>query len=182
MTESRQLSMGPRPRARKPSVVAAERPVARVAVDTGVPHLDRPFDYAVPAKLAAAEAGCRVRVRFSGRLVDGLVLARLDESDHEGALQPLQSLVSPEPVLTDEVAALARAVADRAAGGLYDVLRLALPPRHARVEAEPPAPPAPLPVAPAPGSWVRYPAGPAFLGKLVSGHPRAVWSALPGPT
>jgi primosomal protein N' (replication factor Y) len=175
--------MGPRPRARKPVDVAQDRPVARVAVDTGVPHLDRPFDYAVPEKLAAAESGCRVRVRFSGRLVDGIVLARLDDSEHEGTLTRLQSLVSAEAVLSPEVAGLARAVADRCAGSLYDVIRLALPPRHARVEAEAPKVPDLLPEAPEPGSWLRYPAGQGFLEALGAGsEPRAVWSALPGPS
>ncbi|MCW2498545.1 MAG: Primosomal protein, partial [Frankiales bacterium] len=104
VTEAEQLSMGPRPRAKKAAELSTDRPVARVAVDTGVPHLDRPFDYAVPAAMAAAEPGCRVRVRFSGRLVDGVVLERLAASEHEGTLQPLQSLVSPEPVLSPEVA------------------------------------------------------------------------------
>ena len=174
--------MGPPPRAKRPVDVCADRPVARVAVDTGVPHLDRPFDYAVPDKLAAAEAGCRVRVRFSGRLVDGFVLERLGESEHPGALQPLQSLVSPEPVVSPEIATLARAVADRTAGTLYDVLRLAVPPRHARVEAEQPAPAAARPGRPDQGSWSRYPAGQAFLDGLATGAPRAIWTALPGPT
>jgi primosomal protein N' (replication factor Y) len=182
VTEAEQLSMGPKPRAKRAAEVSTDRPVARVAVDSGVAHLDRPFDYAVPATMAGAEPGCRVRVRFSGRLVDGVVLERRDDSDHPGALQPLQSLVSPEQVLTPEVAALARAVADRSAGSLYDVLRLALPPRHARVEAEDPEPAAPRPPAPQPASWERYPAGPAFLAGLAGGRPRAVWSALPGPT
>ena len=61
---------------------AAEKlPVARVAVDVPLAHLDRPFDYLVPATLdEAAVPGCRVRVRFAGRLVDGFVLARVDES------------------------------------------------------------------------------------------------------
>ena len=177
--------MGPSPRARRARPVldlTADRPVARVAVDTGVAHLDRPFDYAVPEKLAAAEAGCRVRVRFSGRLVDGLVLERLETTEHVGALQPLQSLVSPEPVLIPEIAALARVVADRSAGSLYDVLRLALPPRHARVEGEGVKPPEALPPAPESDSWTRYPDGPGFLAALGTGAPRAVWSALPGGT
>jgi primosomal protein N' (replication factor Y) len=35
---------------------------------------------------------------------------------------------------------------------------------------------------PDPGSWSRYPAGPAFLAGLAEGRPvRAAWSALPGP-
>jgi primosomal protein N' (replication factor Y) len=178
---SEQLDLGvtPKPRARKPLALTDDRPVARLVVDTGVAHLDQPFDYLVPTTMAAAEPGCRVRVRFSGRLVDGVVLARLDASDHEGTLLPLQSLVSPEQVLTPEVAALARVVADRTAGSLYDVLRLALPPRHAKVEAEPPGDPAPLPPQPDAGSWRRYPHGPSFLATPGA---RAVWAALPGPT
>jgi len=159
-------------------------PVARVAVDSGLAHLDRPFDYAVPGAMAeAAQPGVRVRVRFAGRLVDGWVLERADATEHTGALASLHGVVSAEPVLSPEIAVLARAIADRCAGSLPDVLRLALPPRHARVEAEPPPEPAADPGPPEPGSWVGYPAGPAFLTALVEGRaPRAVWSALPGPT
>ncbi len=159
-------------------------PVARVAVDSGLAHLDRPFDYAVPESLAeAAQAGCRVRVRFAGRLVDGVLLGRAETTESGRALAPLASLVSAEPVLAQEVAELARAVADRWAGSLFDVLRLALPPRHARVEAEPAADPAAAPPAPEAGSWSRYPAGPGLLEALAAGRaPRAVWSALPGPS
>jgi primosomal protein N' (replication factor Y) len=123
-----------------------------------------------------------VRVRFSGRLVDGFVLERCATSDHEGRLAPLAALVSAERVQTPQVAALARVVADRCAGSLYDVLRLAVPPRHARVEAEPAGEPAAAPEVPEPGSWERYANGPSYLGALGQGAPRAVWSALPGPT
>ncbi|TDC88930.1 primosomal protein N' [Actinomadura sp. 7K507] len=120
--------------ARRP---AEERPVARIAVDMSLPHLDRPFDYLVPAELdAKAVPGCRVRVRFAGQLVDGFVLERVAESDHDGKLLYLERVTSPEPVLTPEIAALVREVADRYAGTFADVLRLAVPPRHARVEAE----------------------------------------------
>jgi primosomal protein N' (replication factor Y) len=176
----------PRPQSRtsKPAAAVAEHlPVARVAVDTGLAHLDRPFDYAVPAAASdTAQPGVRVRVRFAGRLVDGWVLERVESSEHPGRLTPL-SVVSPERVLTPEVTEVARAVADRTAGSLPDVLRLAIPPRHARVEAEPAPGPAPRPAAPAPGSWSRYPNGPAFLEALSAGRsPRAVWTALPGPT
>src|SRR5450756_3044101 len=104
-------------------------PVARVAVDVPLAHLDRPFDYLVPERLAAdAVPGCRVRVRFHGRLVDGYVLERADASEFGGPLLPLTRVVSAEPVLSAEVAGLARAVADRYAGTLADVLRLAIPP------------------------------------------------------
>jgi primosomal protein N' (replication factor Y) (superfamily II helicase) len=155
--------------------------VARVCVDVPLPHLDRPFDYLVPAELSEeAQPGTRVRVRFSGQLVDGWLLDRVESSEHGGRLSYLERLVSPERVLSPEVAVLAKAVAERYAGSLADVLRLAVPPRHARAESAPPATP-PAVEAPAPSGWQEYPAGPAFLRALADGRaPRAVWSALPG--
>ena len=110
-------------------------PVARVALDVPLAHLDRPFDYLVPADLAdAAAVGVRVRVRFAGRLTGGFLLARAASSDHPGELAFLERIVSPEPVLSAEIAGLARAVADRYGGTMADVLRLAIPPRHAAAE------------------------------------------------
>ncbi|BCL16959.1 primosomal protein N' [Micromonospora sagamiensis] len=106
-------------------------------MDVPLAHLDRPFDYLVPAELAAsAVPGTRVKVRFAGQLVDGWLLERAERSGHAGRLAYLEKVVSPEPVLAPEIADLARAVADRYAGSLADVLRLAVPPRHARVEKE----------------------------------------------
>ena len=163
-------------------------PVARVAVDTPLSHLDRPFDYLVPAELDSdAVPGCRVRVRFAGRLVDGFLLERVAKSEHEGRLGFLERVTSPEPVLAPEIAALAREVADRYAGTLTDVLRLAIPPRHARAEAAPWKPedrPESRPdvVAETADVWAAYPAGAAFLAALRDGRaPRAVWTAMPGP-
>ncbi|TQF66516.1 primosomal protein N' [Rhodococcus spelaei] len=107
-------------------------------------HLDREFDYLVPREFdEQAQPGVRVRVRFAGRLVDGFLVERIAVSDHPGKLGWLDRVVSAERVLTPEVAALVDAVAARYAGTRADVLRLAIPPRHARVEAEqiPEAPP-----------------------------------------
>jgi primosomal protein N' (replication factor Y) len=158
-------------------------PVARVAVDVALPHLDRPFDYAVPADLdAAAQPGVRVRVRFAGRLVNGFLLERAELSEHVGRLAQLAKVVSAEPILSPDIAGLARAVADRYGGSIADVLRLAVPPRHARAEAAGPPVDAPdPPTRPPPGGWADYTGGPAFLNTLYDGgSPRAVWSALPG--
>lgn len=170
----------PRP-LRNERLPAAERPVAQVAVDVNLAHLDRPFDYQVPEQLTdQAVPGARVRVRFAGRLVDGFVLAREDTSEHTGRLGWLEKVVSPEPVLGPELAGLCRAVADRYAGTLADVLRLAVPPRHARVEAETPAD-RPPPEAPEQHGWGAYPRGPALLEALAAHRPaHAVWQALPG--
>lgn len=131
-----------RKRAAKPAkVAAAELPVARVAVDIPLPHLDRAFDYLVEESQSEdAQPGTRVRVRFAGQLVDGYVLERVERTEHEGRLAFLDRAVSPDVVLNAEVAGLARAVADRWAGTFADVVRLAVPPRHARAEAEEVAP------------------------------------------
>ncbi len=161
---------------------AATLSVARVCVDVPLAHLDRPFDYRVSDELdAKAVPGCRVRVRFAGQLVDGFILERVDESEHQGKLAYLERVVSAEPVLSPQLAELARVVADRYAGMLIDVLRLAIPPRHAKTEAEPPAEPAPVPEAPDVSGWQRYRWGSAYLDAIREGRAkaRAVWQALP---
>ncbi|GAB2730590.1 primosomal protein N' [Kitasatospora kifunensis] len=175
--------------------LAEELPVARVVVDKGLLHLDQFFDYAVPVAMAeTAQPGVRVRVRFGarvsaagrregGELHDGFIVARLASSDFRGPLAPLAQVLSPERVLTPALLKLSRTIADRYAGTLADVLQLAVPPRHAKAEAEPSPPPQPPPAAPPAGSWQRYPQGPEFLAALTAGHPpRAVWTALPGPS
>jgi primosomal protein N' (replication factor Y) (superfamily II helicase) len=169
---------------RKDQAVSERLPVARVAVDISLAHLDRPFDYLVPVSMdEAAGPGVRVRVRFAGQLVDGYLLERVQTSEHQGRLARLERVISPEPVLAPEIFGLARAVADRYAGTLADVLRLAIPPRHATAERETAREPGKRPPGdiPGPGPWDRYPAGPAFLAGLAQGRPvRAAWSALPG--
>ncbi|WP_369245208.1 primosomal protein N' [Streptomyces sp. R41] len=185
-----------KPRTWRGAALAKELPVARVLVDKGVLHLDRYFDYAVPEELdEAARPGVRVRVRFGagrhrvregrregGGLIDGFLVERLADSDYSGPLAALAQVVSPEPVLGPELLGLARAVADRYAGSLADVLQLAVPPRNARAEGKPSPEPLPVPEAPEVGSWARYGRGAAFVESLAAGGaPRAVWNALPGP-
>jgi primosomal protein N' (replication factor Y) len=166
-----------------PQAPAPDLPVARVAVDVGLAHLDRPFDYSVTAdQHEQVVPGCRVMVRFAGQQVAGFVVERVDASEHPGTLQRLRRVLSPEPVLTAPVARLCRAVADHYAGTLSDVLRLAVPPRHARVEKEarPVEDAGPLP-DPRLGDWAGVDGGPALLDRLAAGEsPRAAWTALPG--
>lgn len=176
--ESRKAARKTRP---APPITAVQ-PVARVLVDIGLPHLDRPFDYLVPAKMADdAVPGARVRVRFAGADHDGFILQRTDASEHEGRLASLRRVVSAEPVLTPPLAQLARAVADRYAGTTADVLRLAIPPRHATTEKEPsPVAAQQPPPPPGAGIWASHMHGVALLDALATGGaPRAVWS--PGP-
>lgn len=112
-------------------------PVVRVMVDSPLPQLDRLFDYAVPEALrATCVPGVRVRVplRSAGRVADGYVVEMGDGQGYDGALSEVEQVVSPLPVLRQEIWALAREVADRQAGTASDVIRLAVPPRQVRVE------------------------------------------------
>jgi primosomal protein N' (replication factor Y) len=107
----------------------------QVVVDVPLFHLDRPFTYRVPEALRdTVRLGSRVKVPFGGRRrVDGWVVGFADELP-PGA-RDLIRLVSPVPVFGPRDLALLRWVADRWAGTLADVLRLAVPPRVAAVEA-----------------------------------------------
>jgi primosomal protein N' (replication factor Y) len=162
---------------------AEHEPIARVLPMLSVPHLDREFDYLVAADQSDdAQPGVRARVRFHGRLVDAFVLERRSDTDHVGELGWLDRVMSPEPVLTPDVRRLVDAVAARYAGTRADVLRLAMPPRHARVEREVRA--AQIPGATAPvdvANWGVYQRGEGFVAALAEGRAaRAVWQALPG--
>lgn len=173
---------------------AASLPVARVLLETQVPHLDRFYDYLVPADLdAVAVPGVRIRARFGGQELTGYLVERLTETDPGLKLQPLGKVVSPEVVLRPDVLALCRAVADRYAGTLPDVVRSAIPPRMARVETEisaadaSDAPRAAQPMIPKdqseawpPSCLMQYDGGTGFGQALTAGEsPRAVLSVIP---
>ena len=173
--------------------VAATDPVAAVLVDTGLAHLDRPFEYLVPAEAdEQVVPGARVKVRFAGQDLDGFVVSRAAEPDHDGRLATIRRVVSPEPVLTPPVLALARAVAERYGGAVGDVLRLAVPPRHAAAEKALAVEGPEVDDVPSVESlaWSRYAGGPAFLARLTAGagpprhcsphvgRPRADWPRL----
>ena len=121
--------------------------VAHVLIDSPLPQLDRLFDYGIPLELReSVRPGVRVKVPFRSakRLVTGFVVevsgpgpgseTGSETGGYSGALSDIASLVSPVRVLSPEVWAVARATADRAAGGVSDILRLAIPTRQAGVE------------------------------------------------
>lgn len=156
--------------------------IARVAVDSPLPRLDRLFDYRVPPSLAAdARPGVRVRmpVRSAGRVMDGWIVELAERSEFGGELSELESIVSPVPVLSPAVWALARRAADRAAGVASDILRLAIPKRAARIETAhlAAAPPAREPVTPV--AVTGY--GNAALEDAVRGGDRLALRGIPAP-
>ncbi|MBT8161405.1 MULTISPECIES: primosomal protein N' [Arthrobacter] len=176
--------------------LAETNPVARVVIESPLPHLDRPFDYSVPAELDdAALPGVRVKVRFSGQELNGYVVDRVVSSEGGHSLSPLLKVVSPLQVLPPSMLELASNLAARYAGTLSDVLRTAIPPRVARLEkmflagdaigddpVETPGVAQNSPAAsPAHAAWGSYTNGASYLRHLASGgSPRAVLTALKG--
>lgn len=123
--------------------IASALPIARVWVDTGVFHLDTPFDYWVPERLNdQAHIGVRVQVEFGKHKHEGIIANRRERNANEGSLKPLLKIVSPVRVATATSLDLIAAAARRWAGAPYDIIRSAIPPRVASVESDP-APSAP---------------------------------------
>ncbi|PYY65260.1 MULTISPECIES: primosomal protein N' [unclassified Curtobacterium] len=157
--------------------------VARVVLDSPLPQLDRLFDYRVPAELEDdCVAGVRVKVplRTGARMSDGYVVEIVTEGEYPGELSQIEAVLSPVPVLAPEIWALARAVADRAAGVASDVLRLAVPPRQVRAEKawlarDTAWSPPPVSAPPVTG----YADG--VLEAVVTEHGRAAVAAVPQP-
>ncbi|RRJ87278.1 primosomal protein N' [Gulosibacter macacae] len=111
--------------------------VARVALDSPLPQLDRVFEYAIPEPLRERVVpGIRVKVplRVGGRIISAWVVGVADKAEYAGRLAEVDSVVSEARVLTPELIRLARGIADRQAGAFADVVRLAIPARSARLE------------------------------------------------
>lgn len=168
----------------------ADRPVARVLPLLGLPQLDRLFDYSVPESMSAeALPGTRVRIRFSGKLVNGIVLERAESAEHDGALTPLKDVVSPEIVYPPRLARLVDSLTELYAGVRSDIIRSAVPSRHARAEKARGEGPGPsweelgrlelddVDLA----AWDAYAFGASFISAVRGGAPaRAAWHPAPG--
>ncbi len=115
--------------------VAASGAIARVVLDTRLPHLDRLLDYRIPDGVDVSP-GVRVKVPLghAQKLSNGFVVQVTHQSDYPGEIAPIDQVVSEVPVLTKDLWTLARTVADRQGGSAADILRLAIPQRAVRVE------------------------------------------------
>lgn len=114
---------------------ASAHSVAHIWVDTGVYHLDSPFDYAIPLSLdSAVSVGVRVEVPFHGKLYEGLVISRSDGSTL--GLKNISRVLSPIPIVDASTLTLIQSVAGRWASHPFDILRTAIPRRVASVEKD----------------------------------------------
>lgn len=111
--------------------------IARVAIDSPLPSLDRLFDYQVPEAIAGdIKIGSHVRVSFgrSKKLLDAFVVDLVAESDFEGNLASIAELVSSIAVLPPNIYQLLRKLADRQATSVADLFSSAIPTRSVAIE------------------------------------------------
>ena len=107
---------------------------ARVIVDTGLTHLDGLYDYLVPlVEDERVQAGTRLLVPFGSRTLEAIVVDRI-ASEALVSLKPIDSVISPFPLLSQEIIQLIAQCANRWAGHPYDLVKAALPPRVLSVE------------------------------------------------
>jgi primosomal protein N' (replication factor Y) len=163
--------------AKKKVEIADIDPIARVRVNVPVSHLDRDFDYLVPAAIEAqCRIGNRVRVRFSGKLADAIVVDRIAESEFT-KLSPIERAIGP--ALTQETLDLVHAVADRYVGMFWDVVRAAVPNKSQAGERRKTNTKVNTSVSHL-NAWETYSQGKALLEKLSAGKcTRAVWASAP---
>ncbi len=84
------------------------------------------FDYAAPEGMDV-KPGCRVRVPLRRKLASGTVLSVVDGVQTDFALRELDSLIDPEPLVTEELLKVGRWIADYYGCGFEAVVRSLLP-------------------------------------------------------
>jgi primosomal protein N' (replication factor Y) (superfamily II helicase) len=104
--------------------------IAKLAIQSGLPQLDRLFDYQVPEHLLGSVlVGSRVKVNFgkSKKPLDGFVVELGGSSEFEGKLSEILSVVGDRPALQAEVFTLCSELAERSATSLGELLKIAVP-------------------------------------------------------
>ncbi|WP_278813373.1 primosomal protein N' [Bifidobacterium pullorum] len=127
-----------RKRAPAEHVPASDRPIARVVLDVQATHLGQTFDYLIDERQSDdVRPGVLVRVRFGGRRVNGVVWERADRSDTPASsLRYLERVFGPDVLVPASMREDITLIADAYGGTCANILRLAVPPRVARVEQE----------------------------------------------
>ena len=114
--------------------IALENPVAQICVDTGVFHLPDIYDYLVPEEIThLVVPGAFVKVPFGKAEVMGYVRTRNKSLMEIKGLKTITKMISPIPLLTDELVEIIELTCQRYACKPWDVIRSAIP---ARVAAE----------------------------------------------
>ena len=112
--------------------------IAKLAIQSNLPQLDRLFDYLVPENLVdQISVGSRVRVLFgrSKKPLDAFVAELGSSSEYSGKLSQILEVIGTGVMLQPNLLELCRQLADRSASTLGEVLKLAIPAHMPRTAA-----------------------------------------------
>ena len=112
------------------SEVVTMTAVARVAIVSNLPQLDKLFDYLIPEELSdLAQVGARVKVPFGkgSKFFDGYIFEVESTSEFSGKLASIHEVIGDTPFLSIEMIAFLRDLALRSAASLGEILKLAVP-------------------------------------------------------
>jgi primosomal protein N' (replication factor Y) len=104
--------------------------VARVAVVSNLPQLDRLFDYLVPDQFSTQlQVGSRVKVPFGkgSKNLDGFVFELGGSSEFDGKLSYIAEVIGTRPSISLDLIAISKELAIRSASSLGEVLKLVVP-------------------------------------------------------
>lgn len=109
-----------------------------MVLDIQATHLGQTFDYFVEEKYsAAAQPGVMVRVRFGGQRVNGIIWKRADTSaTPESSIRYIERVVTDRVLVPESMRDDMTRIADAFGGTRANILRLAVPPRVAKVESQ----------------------------------------------
>lgn len=127
-----------RKRASATRIPAQHDPIAQVVLDVQATHLGRTFDYLIQSKDdEAVRPGVLIRVRFAGRLINGIVWNRVASSaTPRSSLRYIERVMSPNALVSEQMRQDITDIADAYGGTRANILRLAVPPRVARIDDE----------------------------------------------
>lgn len=104
------------------------RQYAEVIVDVPTQQTDRPFTYAVPNDLQdSITRGMRVKVPFGVREVIGFVVNLTSQTDYDGEMRAISSLMDETPVVTEELLELSREMSEKLFSFRINCLQAMLP-------------------------------------------------------
>ena len=117
---------------------AEQHPIAQVVLDVQALHRGQTFDYFIDEKDSeAAQPGVLLRVRFGGQRVSGVIWARTDTSNTpRSSIRYIERVLSPDVLVPASMREDIGLIAKAYGGTRANILRFAVPPRVAKVEAE----------------------------------------------
>ena len=101
---------------------------AKVIVEIGVKNVDKEFTYKVPQNMFNdIKVGCRVKVPFGKRIIEGFALELFETKDVEYEAKEIIELIDKEPILNEEMLELGKKIQQHTLCSLISAYQVMLP-------------------------------------------------------